>query len=376
MRKVAVARWLGRCGGLLMAVAIAGCGGSGAPTGGVGSAGADAAGTTGKATSGVAELTSELIAPDVLKKLTGKIQIDGSSSLFPVTEVVGEDFQGATGNNVNVPIAHAGTGGGFKRFVRGEIDICNASRPITTKEREGCAEAGIEFIELPVCFDALTIAVHPSNSLKSITVEQLKAMWSPESEGKVLKWSEVSPDWPDQPLRLFGAGSDSGTFDYFTEAVVGKARSSRTDYTASEDDNALVQGIQGDKGALGYIPFAYYTENTTKIKALAVDWEKDDEGAIEPSLENVLAAKYNPLSRPLFLYINRKSADRPEVRAFIEFYLVKATELVQEVKYMPLTTADYQLVLARFRANQTGSAFDGKPEVGVSLAEILKREPK
>ncbi|MFM8285515.1 MAG: PstS family phosphate ABC transporter substrate-binding protein [Planctomycetaceae bacterium] len=323
-----------------------------------------------------AALSSDLVSPGALKQLSGKIQIDGSSSLFPVTEVVGEDFQDATGKNVNVPIAHAGTGGGFKRFVRGEIDLCNASRPITTKEREGCAEAGIEFIELPVCFDALTIAVHPSNPLKSISVEQLKAMWAPESEGKVLKWNDVAAEWPDLPLRLFGAGSDSGTFDYFTEAIVGKARSSRTDYTASEDDNALVQGIQGDKGALGYIPFAYYTENTTKVKALAVDWEKDEEGAIDPTLENVLAAKYNPLSRPLFLYVNRKSADRPEVRAFVEFYLVKASELVQEVKYMPLTSADYALVLERFRANKTGSAFDGKPEVGVALSEILKREPK
>ena len=373
MRTEVASQWARRICGLVLAVAATGCGGSAGPT----TAPGGAAGTKATAPAGgESELASDLVSPEGLKKLSGKIQIDGSSSLFPVTEVVGEDFQGATGKNVNVPIAHAGTGGGFKRFVRGEIDICNASRPITTKEREGCAEAGIEFIELPVCFDALTIAVHPSNPLKSITVEQLKAMWSPESEGKVLKWNEVSGDWPDLPLRLFGAGSDSGTFDYFTEAVVGKARSSRTDYTASEDDNALVQGIQGDKGALGYIPFAYYTENTTKVKALAVDWEKDEEGAIDPTLENVLAAKYNPLSRPLFLYVNRKSAERPEVRAFVEYYLVKATELVQEVKYMPLTSADYALVLERFRANKTGSAFDGKPEVGVALSEVLKREPK
>ncbi|MCY2967501.1 MAG: substrate-binding domain-containing protein, partial [Planctomycetota bacterium] len=180
--------------------------------------------------------------------------------------------------------------------------------------------------------------------------------------------------WPDSDLRLFGAGSDSGTFDYFTEATVGKARSSRKDYNASEDDNTLVQGVKGDAGALGYIPFAYYIENTKAVKALAVDWEKDDLGPIEPTLENVLAAKYNPLSRPLFLYVNRKSADRPEVKAFVEYYLVNATKLVTEVKYMPLPGDEYQLVLNRFRELKVGSAFKGKPEVGVKIQEILARE--
>lgn len=325
---------------------------------------------------GASGLSSPLLEPAALAKLTGKVRIDGSSSLFPVVEVGAEDFQTATRKGVDVPIAHAGTGGGFKRFLRGEIDICNASRPISEAERKGCQEAGLEFIELPVCFDALTIAVHPGSKLESITVEQLKTIWAPESQGKVLKWSDVDPSWPDTPLRLFGAGADSGTFDYFTEAVVGKARSSRTDYTGSEDDNALVQGIKGDPGALGYIPFAYYIENTKSVKALAVDWEKDEEGPVVPSLETVVAAKYNPLSRPLFIYVNKKSAERPEVQAFVEFLLIKAPTLVAEVKYMPLPANAYQMALQRFRDAKVGSAFQGKPEVGVRIEDILAREPQ
>jgi phosphate transport system substrate-binding protein len=325
---------------------------------------------------GASGLSSPLLEPAALAKLTGKVRIDGSSSLFPVVEVGAEDFQTATRKGVDVPIAHAGTGGGFKRFLRGEIDICNASRPISEAERKGCQEAGLEFIELPVCFDALTIAVHPGSKLESITVEQLKTIWAPESQGKVLKWSDVDPSWPDTPLRLFGAGADSGTFDYFTEAVVGKARSSRTDYTGSEDDNALVQGIKGDPGALGYIPFAYYIENTKSVKALAVDWEKDEEGPVVPSLETVVAAKYNPLSRPLFIYINKKSAERPEVQAFVEFLLIKAPTLVAEVKYMPLPANAYEMALQRFRDAKVGSAFQGKPEVGVRIEDILAREPQ
>lgn len=367
-------RWLlaGICG-----VVLGGCSPSAAPvapsTGASGTPGASGSPAEGVAPSG---LTSPLLEPGTLAKLTGKVRIDGSSSLFPVIEVAAEDFQTATRKGVDVPIAHAGTGGGFKRFIRGEIDICNASRPVSEAERAGCKEAGIEFIELPVCFDALTIAVNPANKLESITVEQLKKIWSPESQDKVMKWSDVDPSWPETPLRLFGAGADSGTFDYFTEAVNGKARTSRTDYTGSEDDNALVQGIKGDPGALGYIPFAYYTENTKSVKALAVDWEKDEAGPVLPSLETVVASQYNPLSRPLFIYVNRQSADRPEVKSFVEFLLVNAPTLVAEVKYMPLPSAAYQMSLDRFRGVKVGSGFQGKPEVGVRIEDILAREPQ
>jgi len=335
----------------------------------------DTVGRSGEAVEGNG-LSSPLLESAALAKLSGKVRIDGSSSLFPVIEVAAEDFQTATRKAVDVPIAHAGTGGGFKRFVRGEIDLCNASRPISEAERASCKEAGIEFIELPVCFDALTIAVNPGNKLESITVEQLKKIWSPDSQGQVMKWSDVDPGWPDTPLRLFGAGSDSGTFDYFTEAIVGKARSSRTDYTGSEDDNALVQGIKGDPGALGYIPFAYYIENTKSVKALAVDWEKDEAGPVLPSLETVVASQYNPLSRPLFIYVNRQSADRPEVKAFVEFLLVNAVTTVAEVKYMPLPANAYLMALDRFRALKVGSGFQGKPEVGVRIEDILAREPQ
>ncbi|RPI82457.1 MAG: PstS family phosphate ABC transporter substrate-binding protein, partial [Planctomycetaceae bacterium] len=319
-----------------------------------------------------ASLQSELLAPTKLKQLKGTITIDGSSSVFPVTEAVAEEFQNATGGAVRVPVAHAGTGGGFKKFARGEIDICDACRPISESEITACRDAGIEYTEIPVCFDALTVAVHPSNTLNSITVEQLNKIWSPESQGKVMKWSDVDSSWPAVNLKLFGAGSDSGTFDYFTEAIVGKAKSSRGDYSASEDDNTLVTGIAGDKGALGYVPFAYFTENRSRLKALAIDWEKDDLGPVEPTLANVLEAKYNPLARPLFIYVNQKSAERPEVRSFVEFYLANAVELVEEVKYMPLPPAAYQAGLARFRAGTAGTLFGGQAQIGVKIEDVLQ----
>lgn len=328
----------------------------------------------GAAASGSSGNDSEALEPARLRALTGTINIDGSSSLFPVTEAVAEEFQNATGGGVQIPVSHAGTGGGFKKFMRAEIDICDASRPISESETAGCREAGIEFIEIPVCFDALTVAVHPSNTLSSITVEQLKKIWAPEAQNSVKKWSDVDAGWPDLELKLFGAGSDSGTFDYFTEAIVGKAKSSRGDYSASEDDNTLVTGIAGDKGALGYVPFAYYTENRSKLKALAIDWEQDDLGPIEPTLQNVLDARYNPLARPLFLYVSKKAAERPEVKAFVEFYLTKAVELVEEVKYMPLPPAAYQLGMARFRAGTHGSAFAARSHIGVKIEDMLKLE--
>jgi phosphate transport system substrate-binding protein len=304
------------------------------------------------------------------------IAIDGSSTVFPVSEAIAEEFQKANKGQVRVTVGISGTGGGFKKFCRGETDISNGSRPILKEEIETCKKAGIEFYELPLAFDALTVAVSPKNTnLKCITVAQLKTMWEPGAQGKVSKWKDVDPSWPDQPLKLYGAGADSGTFDYFTEAVVGKAKASRGDYTASEDDNVLVQGIENDANALGYIPFAYYEPHKEKMKAVAVDWGKG-QGCVAPSLDNVLAGTYNPLARPLFIYVSKKSADKPEVKEFVEFAMTKGPGLIREVKYLPLPDEAYKMGMARFKEGQLGSGFGGVPEVGLPVAEILKRTPK
>jgi len=263
------------------------------------------------------------------------IKVDGSSTVFPITEAVAEDFQKAN-KGLKVTVGISGTGGGFKKFCRGEIDIVDASRPILRKEMDACKAAGIQYIELPVAYDALTVVVNKKNDwLKSITVAELKKMWEPAAQGKVLKWNDINPKWPDAKLALFGAGSDSGTFDYFTEAVNGKAKASRGDYTASEDDNVLVQGVARDKNAIGYFGLAYYVENQDKLRAVAIV-EKDGKPAVLPALETVMNGSYQPMSRPIFIYVNAKSAAKPEIKSFVEFYLKDAPKLVKEVKYVPL----------------------------------------
>lgn len=351
---------------VFVVLAFSGCGDRQAPPGSTGTS----AGT------GAVEATGEASAADY-SHLSGTVKVNGSSSLFPVSEAAAEDFQEAANAKVKVTVGEEGTGSGFRKFLRAEIDICDASRPITTEEIAGAKEAGIEFIELPVCFDALTIAVHPSNRLDSITIAELNKMWEPAAqEHKIKRWNQVNPEWPDEELVLFGAGSSSGTFEYFTGAVTGKAKSSRGDYTASEDDNVLVQGIAGNKYALGYVPYAYYEPNKNKLKALAIDWDKDDLGPVPPTLENVEQGKYNPFSRPLFLYISRKAAERPEVKAFVEFYIRNARQFAEESKYLPLPDAAYELVQKRFSQLETGTAFDGKPEFGLRVEEILQRPLK
>jgi phosphate transport system substrate-binding protein len=306
------------------------------------------------------------------------VKIDGSSTVFPLTEAVAEEFQKSKQGRVRVTVGISGTGGGFKKFVRGEIDVVDASRPILKEEMEQARVNGIDYIELPICFDALTVVVNPQNDwLSSMNVEELKKIWAPDAQGKVTRWNQVRPEWPNEPIVLFGAGADSGTFDYFTEAIVGKAKASRGDFTASEDDNVLVQGIAGNKYALGYLPFAYYSSNSSKLKAVAIEWEKNIvKEAVLPSLENVLSGTYNPLSRPLFIYVNRKSADKAEIKEFVEFYLKNAEPLANEVKYLPLPSSAYALAADRFRSLQIGTAFGGHPEVGVHVEEILRRTPK
>lgn len=304
-----------------------------------------------------------------------EIKVDGSSTVFPITEAVAEEFQAAqkkAGKDVRVTVGISGTGGGFKKFVRGEIDIADASRPILAKEMEEAKKNGIEYIELPVAFDALTVMVNPKNTwITQFTVAELKKIWHPDAQGKVMKWNEVNPAWPDQPLKLYGAGSDSGTFDYFTEAVNGKSKLSRTDYTASEDDNTLVQGIATDKNALGYFGYAYYADNQEKLKAVPV---VNAEGkAIAPSPTAVKDGSYNPLARPIFIYVNKKSLDKPEVKQFVEFYLSQAPALVEEVKYIPLPSNAYESGLARLKKGEAGTCFGGHSEAGLHIDELFKR---
>jgi phosphate transport system substrate-binding protein len=304
------------------------------------------------------------------------IKIDGSSTVFPVTEAVAEEFMKAKKGKVQVTVGISGTGGGFKKFCRGETAIQNASRPILEKEMADCKAAGIKYIELPVAFDALTVVMNPKNTfLKQATVEELKKMWEPAAQGKITRWNQINPAWPDAPIKLFGAGADSGTFDYFTEAIVGKSKSSRGDFTASEDDNVLVQGVSRDVNAIGYFGYAYYAENQDKLKAVPIVNPKSGK-AVLPSLEAVIAGDYQPLSRPIFIYVNAAEISRPEIKEFVEYYLNESEELVKEVKYVPLTKADYKHALDNFTKKRTGTAFGGVAEVGVTVSELLKRDPK
>jgi phosphate transport system substrate-binding protein len=302
------------------------------------------------------------------------IQIDGSSTVFPITEAVAEEFQKAKKGKVKVTVGIAGTGGGFKKFCRGEIDISDASRPILKQEMEACKGAGIEYFELPIAYDALTVIVNPKNDwVKALTVPDLKKMWEPSAQGKVTNWNQVRSEWPNAPLKLFGPGADSGTFDYFTEAIVGKAKSSRGDFTASEDDNVLVQGIANDRNALGYFGFSYYVENQNKLKAVPIDTGK---GPVAPSPKTVEDGTYQPLSRPIFIYVSKKSMDKPEVREFVEFYLKNAPALVKQVKYVPLPQSVYTTGAEHLKKGKVGTMFGGEAEVGVKIEDLMKREAK
>jgi len=302
------------------------------------------------------------------------VQIDGSSTVFPVTEAVAEEFQKVKKGKIKVTVGISGTGGGFKKFCRGETDISDASRPILKQEMEACKGAGVEYIELPVAFDALTVIVNPKNNWSpSMTVAELKKIWEPAAQGKITNWNQVRDKWPNAPLKLFGAGADSGTFDYFTEAIMGKAKSSRGDFTASEDDNVLVQGVANDVNALGFFGFAYYAENTGKLKAVAVD---NGKGGVVPSEKTVLDGSYQPLSRPIYIYVNKKSLAKPEVKEFAEFYLQHAPKLVKEVKYVPLPEKVYTLGVSRVKSGKVGTAFGGHADVGVTIDDLVKREPK
>ncbi|MEB3278979.1 MAG: PstS family phosphate ABC transporter substrate-binding protein [Lyngbya sp.] len=280
--------------------------------------------------------------PAVRSQGTPTIKIDGSSTVYPITEAVAEEFQKAKQGSARVTVGISGTGGGFKKFCAGQTDISNASRPIKDSEAQACKSAGINYIELPVAYDAITVVVHPSNPLTSITPAELKKMWEPAAQGKIMKWNQVNSSWPDKPLKLYGPGADSGTFDYFTEEINGKSQASRTDYTPSEDDNVLVQGVSRDQGALGYFGYAYYENNKGKLKSLAIN-------GVKPSLETVNNGSYKPLSRPIFIYVSTNALKRPEVKAFVEYYLQNSATLSKEVGYVPLPSQMQQQAMSRLR---------------------------
>ena len=298
------------------------------------------------------------------------IKIDGSSTVYPITEAVAEEFQKST--KIKVTVGESGTGGGFKKFCRGETDIADASRPILQKEMDACKEAGIQYIELPIAYDGLTVVVNGKNDwVKSLSVDELKKIWN--SGSSIKNWKQVNPAYPDKAMGLYGPGTASGTFDYFTEAINGKKGAHRTDYTPSEDDNVLVQGVSGNTGGIAYFGYAYYEENKDKLRAIPIS-VKAGAPAVLPSPETVKNGTYQPLSRPLFIYVNATAAAfKPEVKAFVNFYLEQAPTLVKEVKYVPLPTEDYTAVKAHYKSMKPGTGFNGTPEVGIKITDLLSR---
>lgn len=305
------------------------------------------------------------------KEPAAMVRLDGSSTVYPISEALGEEFQAATGARVTAGLS--GTGGGFKKFCRGEIDIAAASRPIKKEEMEACATAGVEFIELPVALDALAVIVNPGNSfVDCLTVDELKTIWAPEAQGRVSSWKQVRASFPDVALKLYGPGTDSGTFDYFTAAVNGKEGASRGDYTATEDDNVTVTGVGADAGGLGYLGLAYLKENPGKVKAATI--RQADGSCIGPSVQTARDASYQPLSRPLFYYVNKHLADtKPDVQAFVKFAFnpAESEDLVDEVGYVALPAEAYTLAEKKFEARRTGSFFGGGSKIGVTAQQLL-----
>jgi phosphate transport system substrate-binding protein len=320
------------------------------------------------AAAAVAALT--LSAGAALAQQPFTIQIDGSSTVFPLAEAVAEGFQQQTSGRVRVTVGESGTGGGFRKFCRGETHISNGSRPISASEMATCRAAGIQYVEVPVAFDALTVVVHPSNPLRSITVQQLRRIWEPDAQGRINNWRQVDPAFPDMPLVLFGPGTASGTFDYFTEAVNGRSRASRSDYTPSEDDNVIVQGVASNPGGMGYFGLAYYEENRSRLRALSID---NGNGPVEPSVANAENGSYAPLSRPMFIYVNAAALRRPQVQQFVQYFVNNAARYSAQVDYVPLPASAYQTYLQRVQRRTQGTAFGGRQAIGVTISEVLAR---
>ncbi len=303
-------------------------------------------------------ITAALVVPAVQSQGTKTVQVDGSSTVFPITEAVAEDFQKAKKGAIRVTVGLSGTGGGFKKFCSDNAnvrtDISNASRPIKQSEMDACKKAGVEFIELPIALDALTVVVNKNNkAVTSMTVAELQKMWRKEGQQKGIKnWSQVNSKLPNTPFKLYGPGLDSGTFDYFKEVIIGKDNDIRSDFTPSEDDNVLVQGVSRDPNGIGYFGFAYYEENKDKLRALAID--PGNGKPVYPSTEAVNNGTYRPLSRPIYIYVNKASANKPEVREFVNFYLQNAGKLSREVGYVALPANDYKKAQERFAKGQVG----------------------
>lgn len=298
------------------------------------------------------------------------VQVDGSSTVFPLSEAVAEGFQQQTQGRVRVTVGESGTGGGFRKFCRGEIHIAGASRPIRTSEMATCASGGVQYVEIPVAFDGLTVVVHPNNPIRSMTVQELRRIWEPSAQGRITNFNQVNSSFPNLSMQLYGAGSASGTFDYFTEAVNGTARASRTDYTPTEDDNVTVQGVANSPGGLGYFGLAYYEENRSRLRALAID---NGNGPVEPSVANVVNGSYQPLSRPIFIYVSAAALRRPQVAQFIQYYINNAASASQRVGYVPLPASAYQTYLQRAQRRQVGTAFGGRQAIGITIEQLLQR---
>ncbi|MEL7834790.1 PstS family phosphate ABC transporter substrate-binding protein [Fodinibius sp. Rm-B-1B1-1] len=287
---------------------------------------------------------------------TEQIQIDGSSTVFPLTEAIAEEYR-SEAPNVRVTVGRSGTGGGFQKFIRGDIDINNASREIKESEVEVARENGIEFLELSVAYDGLSVVVHPDNDwVDYITVEELRKIWEPEAQGEIMNWSDVREEWPDRPINLYGPGTASGTYDYFTEAIVGESGASRGDFTASEDDNVLVQGVSTDQNALGFFGLAYYEENTEKLKVVPV--KNGDKDPVEPTVQTVSNNTYTPLSRPLFIYVTDKAAQQSTTKDFVNFYLNNASNVTRSVGYVAMPDSLYQKELNKFEKFSAQSVSD------------------
>ncbi len=300
--------------------------------------------------------------------ITGEVLVDGSSTVFPISEAMAEEF-GREYPGVNVTVGVSGTGGGFQKFCAGETDISGASRPITQEEIDLCAENGIEYIELPIAFDGLSVVVNPANDwAECLTVEELRTMWEPSAQGTVNNWNQIRSDFPDAPLGLYAPGTDSGTYDYFMEAV-DTGGESRGDYTASEDDNVLVQGVTGDNNGLAFFGYAYYAENEDRLKLVEID---NGDGCVAPSPETIGDGSYQPLSRPEFIYVKASVAKDPDVQAFVNYYISPDNSyLVDEVGYVSLPDSVNEKVLERYAEAETGSVFGGGTPVGVKLDEVL-----
>ncbi|MBF0518571.1 MAG: PstS family phosphate ABC transporter substrate-binding protein [Nitrospirae bacterium] len=311
---------------------------------------------------------------------TAIVKADGSSTVFPISAAMAEEFQKAEKGKIRVTVGLSGTGGGFKKFCRGETDISDASRPIKESEAELCKSNNIKYIEIPVAYDGIAVVVNPKNTwVKDITVSELKKIWEPEAQAKISKWNQVRASWPDKEIHLFGLGVDSGTYDYFTEATVGKEHSSRGDYTSSADPNVLVQGISSDVNALGFFGVAYYENNKDKLKLVPVinDKKGNSTTAVLPTYDNVLKGVYQPLSRPIFIYVSVKSAEKPEIQKFVTYYLKSAPNIVKEVGYISLPATAYPLGLKRFEKRMEGSVFGGHgSQIGVKIEDLLQKESK